>query len=49
MKFEVFDSHGRRVFVTESEKCVPTVKELKTMAKCSGYKFKLDGKSYKPK
>ena len=48
MKFEVFDQNGKRLFWTESEDCVPDKEDLKLMAKVSGYKFRMNGKVYKP-
>lgn len=49
MKFEIFNLQGKRVFWTESEKCVPSKEELAYMVKNSRYKVKMDGKVYKPK
>ena len=43
MIFETFDQHGKRVFHTHDEGCIPTKQQLTSMMQ-NGYKFKLDGK-----
>ena len=47
MKFEVIDRDGRVKMSTEHQNCVYPLDILKSMAK-AGYKFKLNGKRWKP-
>lgn len=44
MKFEVFNSEKKRVFLTNDISCLPSKKEIISMSK-AGYKFKIDGKA----
>ena len=44
MKFEVFNSGKKRVFVTKDISCLPSKEEIVSMSK-AGYKFKIDGKA----
>lgn len=44
MKFEIFNDKGKIVFQCHQESCMPTEKEIKSMAS-AGYKFKIDGKA----
>lgn len=44
MIFEITNGDGKRVFVTESKECIPSMNTLKQMSE-NRYKFKLNGKT----
>ncbi len=44
MKYEVFDSKNKRVFITKEMECIHTKSEIDSMNK-AGYKFKINNKS----
>lgn len=46
MLFEIFMG-GERKFATDRKECIPDNEQLKQMAKL-GYKFKKEGKAWKP-
>lgn len=44
MQFEIFDNQDNRVFYTEYVECIPSLNDLKTMQRSSGYKFRYNGR-----
>lgn len=47
MLFEVFNAQGVRVMWTEDERAIPSKEDLRERSKKAGFKYKLNGKSYK--
>lgn len=45
--FEIYGPFGQKVMYTNDKSCIPDADIMQAMAG-AGYKFKMDGKAYKP-